>query len=321
MYFYEGYSCPICGQPFSENEDVVFCPQCGLPHHRACWMQEGHCHLAHLHNTEEQWSRDKAAKTVNQKQDNRASNHPHQICANCGTPNAEFAEFCQHCGAPLKIDEQWQSAVHTSSPYNEYQPFRSTQQPAQTSDNSEIDGVSSQDVSAFVGLKATYYVPRFQRMARNNSSASWNWAAFIFGPFWLLYRKMYAFGVLVMLLDIAQVTLTQFAFNAIGFTNNTTYAEIYSFVETAMTVPSNRYFLFAIFLLSVLEMAISIGVALFGNRLYRDHCKRKIQTAREHTPDLTSGELSTLGGTSIAVTIIGYFAQYFITQILLMFVL
>ncbi len=316
MYFYEGYSCPICGQSFTESEDVVSCPQCGLPHHRACWIKEGHCHLAHLHDTEEQWSRDKATYSVNQTQDNSASDRPRQICGNCGTSNAQFAEFCQHCGAPLKIKEQWYSAARSSSPYNEYQPFRCTQ-PVQNTDNGNVDGVSMQDIDAFVGSKSHYYVPRFQHMARSgNHCISWNWAAFLFGPFWLLYRKMYALGFFVMILQMMQVVVTQIAYNAIGITNDMTYA----FFESAITNPSNRYFLLAIFLSSVLGMVISVGLALFGNALYRNHCKRKILSVREQTPDLTSGELSTIGGTSIAVTIIGYFAQYFITQIMFMFI-
>ena len=41
---------------------------------------------------------------------------------------------------------------------------------------------------------------------------------------------------------------------------------------------------------------------------------------REKTPDLPSGELSSIGGVSIAVTVIGYIAQYFITQILIIFI-
>ena len=31
MFFYEGQSCPVCGQPFQETDDIVACPQCGAP--------------------------------------------------------------------------------------------------------------------------------------------------------------------------------------------------------------------------------------------------------------------------------------------------
>ena len=40
---YKGVSCPVCGQPFQEGDDIVVCPECGAPHHRACYKQLGHC--------------------------------------------------------------------------------------------------------------------------------------------------------------------------------------------------------------------------------------------------------------------------------------
>ena len=60
MFFYDRLSCPVCKKPFTEGDDVVACPQCGLPHHRACWASEGKCHEFDKHGTPEQWSREKA---------------------------------------------------------------------------------------------------------------------------------------------------------------------------------------------------------------------------------------------------------------------
>ena len=326
LYFYEGYACPICQQAFTENDDIVACPQCGLPHHRACWAKEGHCHLYHLHNTDEQWSRDKASaarKDAPSAREAVKENLPYQICSRCHTQNPEFAEFCKHCGSPLKNENDWQSNVQQNTPYSEYQPFRNTSYSSQNVDPDEvIDEVSAEDLSAYVGTKADYYLPRFRRMARGGSSASWNWAAFFFGPLWLLYRKMYGLGAIVMIFEIIQTAVMEISYKALGFvmTEEMTYAEVYALVESALSNPSNLYFLLSISLLSVIMLVISIVIAVFGNRLYRDHCQRTIKRAREKTPDLTSGELSSIGGVSIAVTVIGYIAQYFITQILVIFI-
>lgn len=329
MYFYEGYTCPICQQAFAENDDIVACPQCGLPHHRACWAKEGRCHLHHLHNTDEQWSRDKAtAAQTTPKNDHSAreavkENLPYQICSHCHTQNPEFAEFCKHCGSTLKSENDWQSDARQNTPYSEYQPFRNTSYSSQNVDPNEvINEVRAEDLSAFVGTKADYYLPRFRRMARSGDSASWNWAAFFFCPLWLLYRKMYGLGAIAMILRIMQVAVMKISYKALGLimTDEMTYSEVYALVESALSKPSSLYFLLSISLFSVIMFVLSISIAVFGNRLYRDHCQRAIRRARQKTPDLTSGELSSIGGVSIAVTVIGYIAQYFITHLLIIFI-
>ncbi len=325
MYFYEGYSCPVCGQRFVETDDIVVCPQCGLPHHRACWSAEGHCHLQHLHNTNEQWSRDKENNKTNQTEQPpthyaNEQSLPYQICAQCHTRNPEFAEFCQHCGSPLKADDNWADDQPKTTHYSEYQPFRSTTNPVDP--NEVIDDIKAADLYAFVGQKAEYYLPRFRRMAKNGKHSSWNWAAFFFGPLWLLYRKMYAYGAIVIILELLQAAVSEIAFSAIGFamTDEMTYAEIYAAVEAALLIPENMYYLLAGWVLSAVLFIISIALGIYGNRLYFNHCGKTIARLREKTPDLTSGELSTSGGVSIAVAVIGYIAQYFLTQILFIFI-
>lgn len=328
MYFYEGYGCPICQQPFTEKDDIVACPQCGLPHHRSCWAKVGHCHLEHLHNTDKQWSREKATAQSAVAADeptrqSAAEELPFQICTRCHTQNPEFAEFCKHCGSPLGNSQNWQSGVQHNTTYSEYQPFRSAPYSAENVQPDEmVDDIKAADLSAVVGTNTNYYLPRFRKMAKNNSSASWNWAAFFFGPLWLLYRKMYGLGIVIMILEILQTAVNEISFKAIGFTftDEMSYEEITTLAMSALANPSNRYFLLSIWLFSVITLAISIVLGIFGNYLYRDHCKKTISRMRSKTPDLTSGELASVGGISIAVTIIGYIAQYFITQILVIFI-
>ena len=36
MSNYTGCKCPVCQQPFTETDDIVVCPECGAPYHRAC---------------------------------------------------------------------------------------------------------------------------------------------------------------------------------------------------------------------------------------------------------------------------------------------
>ena len=37
------FQCPVCNKTFQDGDDVVVCPECGAPHHRECYEQNGHC--------------------------------------------------------------------------------------------------------------------------------------------------------------------------------------------------------------------------------------------------------------------------------------
>lgn len=326
MYFYEGYKCPVCDKPFADGDDIVVCPQCGLPHHRACWAEDGHCRLRHLHGTAEQWERNKANATSTEssetKTNMREDRPTDQVCPRCRTRNPQYAEFCQHCGAQLNNTNAWSDSGNSKTSYNEYQPFKTDSYEHANDGNEDVGGVSEKDLSAFVGQRANYYLPRFRRMARSGKNVSWNWAAFIFGPLWLLYRKMYTLGAVVILLELVQSVIAEIVFNAIGFrmTDDMSYSEWYVALESALMSSENLYFFISLWLISAIVFVLSIGLALYGNRLYRDHCYKTISRLRDKTPDLTAGELAASGGVSIAVTIIGYIAQYFLTQIIFIFI-
>lgn len=47
--------CGFCDKIFQEQDDVVFCPDCGAPAHRSCWQQEGECIYADRHGNGFRW--------------------------------------------------------------------------------------------------------------------------------------------------------------------------------------------------------------------------------------------------------------------------
>ena len=51
----EGRKCVVCQSYLFEDDDVVFCPECGAPHHRDCYKSVGRCGVAHLHGTSEEY--------------------------------------------------------------------------------------------------------------------------------------------------------------------------------------------------------------------------------------------------------------------------
>ena len=49
---YLGLKCGVCGKNFEEEDDVVVCPECGTPAHRACYKEHGGCPNEEKHGTD-----------------------------------------------------------------------------------------------------------------------------------------------------------------------------------------------------------------------------------------------------------------------------
>jgi len=310
MTYYEGLSCPVCNKSFTDEADVVVCPQCGLPHHRSCWAVENHCHEADKHGTPEQWSRDKQTASTSTNH----SNSRVQICPNCSTENAQYAEFCTRCGADLDV-EDWHSAyVPPTPPVNEYTPRYTPFSAADHySDNEIISNTPAKELAAVVGNNAPYYMDRFRR-TNQNKTCGWNWAACLLGPLWMLYRKQYVAGGLLFLLDTA-CTLVY----------NLFYYSVYQGLAvgarpTMMQMMASPWFNAAMIASTVLIL-FRVLLGIFGNNLYLTFCKNKIQKAKVDVPDISSFELSTKGGVSFAVAVIFYFLSSIISNAVISFLL
>ncbi|MFZ2950454.1 MAG: DUF2628 domain-containing protein [Desulfuromonadaceae bacterium] len=62
-----------------------------------------------------------------------------------------------------------------------------------------IDGISSDEIRAFVGDNAHYYIQNFSKFTitgREQFCVTWNWSCFGFTFIWFLYRKMYALAAI-----------------------------------------------------------------------------------------------------------------------------
>lgn len=281
MTFYEGLSCPVCLQPFTNSDDIVYCPQCGLPHHRACWHRLGECAATQTHNTEQQWSR------TTEEQTSASQPSPEQ---------PSNAEPHQH--------------------YNEYKPFSQYESARPTfNEDDVIDGVSANDYAAVVSSKTEYYIPRFRRIAAGGNGG-WNWAAFFFGGYWLIYRKMYVGGFLLLALNLFETFLASFVMNVMGSNDpQQLYDSIYNMITNSTAGPQ-LFYLLSIWIISAIIFVIDILVAIFGNKLYQQHCATVIQKARTRVPDLTAPELTQFGGTTIGIVLISGILMSFVEQLI-----
>lgn len=294
MFFYQGYECPVCGKIFTEGEDIVSCPHCGLPHHRACWQTEGKCHLDALHGTEQQWSKEKPAESATSPQ----AEQPHvagKICPHCQAENLEYAEFCTRCGRSLQVHE-WSSGA-----YSEYRPFRSpftAYAPEET-----IGRHRAKDLAAVVASNNLYYLPRFRRIVETGSGG-WNWAAFFFAPYWLLYRKNYLLGILYFVIQTIYSLASSYVL--MPMQQATTPEEMMAAMQMLIENETTRWMLLPLFLLSVILFTAKILLGLLGNRLYLYDCGKRIDRARSTEGEISTAELASRGGVSMTAAVIAY---------------
>lgn len=103
--------------------------------------------------------------------------------------------------------------------------------------------LGAKELKLILGENASYYFDRFAKMRERNWVSTWNWVAFFFPAPWFCYRKMYGIGVAIFFgMMLLQITLA-----ALGI-----------YEQTA--VPA--------------QVLPRLGLALFGNTLYRRHVHR-----------------------------------------------
>ena len=77
MTRYTGNHCPVCEQAFTDEDDIVVCPDCGTPYHRACWQKVGACMHKSEHAAGFEWQPEFGPE---------AEKAAHEAtCPNCGT--------------------------------------------------------------------------------------------------------------------------------------------------------------------------------------------------------------------------------------------
>lgn len=81
--------------------------------------------------------------------------------------------------------------------------------------------VSNEELAEYVGrnkLKYLYNFAKFQQKGER-FCLTWHWPAFFFGPIWFLYRKLYFWALIAVLLCLLPVgnVIAQFAYSACAY--------------------------------------------------------------------------------------------------------
>ncbi len=174
---FKKYFCPACGNDFTENDDVVFCPECGTPHHRECWNKTGHCINENLHGTGENVDVTFKKSGVELQQPQSAvENEEKPVFSPFGTNPAE--------GHPFGFN------------------------PVEIKQDTLINGKPAHLFEIAVKANQKYYIPRFIIADRGVKTPSWNFVSFLVPMAWSLYRKMYKIAALIFALYVALFCVT-----------------------------------------------------------------------------------------------------------------
>ncbi len=329
MFFYEGQACPVCGQRFSEHDDIVTCPQCGCPHHRSCWQEEGHCHFSADHGTERQWAQ---TADSHPSQNSQKSTIPQKACPYCGHANPEFAEFCAHCGRELEHGE-WESQKAASSapppPVGQYTPpfsggFRQPfQVPIQdpyggVPRTEEIDGIPVDQIAELVGNNSSYYLPRFYKMTHGGSKISWNWSAFLLSSNWLLYRKNLLWGIVAFVLETIFQVFNNISLDTLTVVDEANNTILYLPIDTILASSPAKLMLIILFVASFALLALRIFMGMFGNYIYLQTILKKAKNQQQNPQLKYDRSFLKTGGTSFALAIAPDLLYLAVEYILLM---
>lgn len=301
---YIGEKCIVCGEAFAEHDDIVVCPDCGTPYHRACWQEKGSCINDELHSSQQTWQPE-VKETVGEP----------IRCVRCGADNPAGTHFCGQCGMPLNTDGEepprpfnnvagpeqegavsdfQQSEDNENSPLNMFgapmMPGRTIRLTAQ----SDIGGVKLGDFMEYAGRSSFSMIASFIRFAATKGKVSFNIAAFFFPEFYLFYRKMNKKGVLVLALTFILSLPSLLYYGQTGSMGMVLF-------NTAINVKSNT-FIMVTNVCSIVSMALSVICGLYANYWYYTKAKNEISSIRaeESLDDKEAvSRIRSKGGTSI----------------------
>ncbi|MCF0132967.1 MAG: DUF2628 domain-containing protein [Blautia sp.] len=214
---YIGKVCPYCKTPFKDDDEIVICSDCEMPHHKDCWVDNQGCTTFGCGGTikaTSDASPDPLDFEIEFYDEPTEPDSPSIkstefcYCTRCGAQNLSTSAFCCKCGSPLsQIQNQQQTGAVKSSatlvnPYgyvqNGYYPDTRSNSYGFQGSNTAFNSGSQSDIELLIGKNIEYYLPKFNDMKARNTKSSWNWCAFLFTPYWMIYRKMYGYGAAVL---------------------------------------------------------------------------------------------------------------------------
>lgn len=322
-----GNQCPVCEQYFHADDDVVVCPECGTPHHRACYESLNHCANEELHKDGYDFSQDEVHN----------DNADVVICKSCGKENDKYQFFCKYCAAPLRAEERNQAQQDAQQqqqqapfgnaangmPYN--MPFLDPLGGV-PADTDLGDDVTAGEAAKYVKQNTPYFVRIFSNI-KNFNRSKFNFAAALFSGGYLLYRKMYALGAFIFGIEVALYA----AMIYVVYSSRNLYEQFFKAYSSGVAKSSeflsnlsaaDAFKLYVPALVYILLIAVMVIIGANFNRWYMKHCKAeitkiKLNAKEDENPETllqTKGGVNTPLAISLLITaiIIRYIPSFFV---------
>lgn len=343
MSYFRNAVCPVCKQQLAEQDDVVVCPECGAPYHRACYKQSGHCLYEDKHGAGFSYLPDPPSGE-------QAEAAGFVICPHCGKGNPVDATACGNCGSPLPVRPQTgrPNPRHSEPPPDATPAYRRSRADAtpdtgkfrplgdggihfgpldengepinpmeqllsQLDENEKLDGFTFREWLSFLGPSGPVYLFQFRQMDTNRTGHSFSLSAALFAPIYFLYRKMWGWGLLALLGE------TLCALPALLGTLYTMHA--ITALPWSMTLQTLQQ---AALYVMYLGLALDLFWGFAAYKLYRRQCVRQIGAVKQDfdtnrqadtAPEVLYQMLAHKGGVNMAAGLVGvltYLPSFFI---------
>ena len=308
-----GLKCGICGEAFKEEDDVVVCPDCGTPMHRACYKEINACPNEDKHaegyvfdgfETIKRSAQGKSGenKPSLEKEEKGAEARPAGGCPVCGAQNRPGANFCDSCGTRLTSslrERVEQEDVDVSDPQF-FAAFTLGQASSVPASAVYEDDVTAGDVACYVAINTPYYLSAFKRI--KDGFGKFNFSAAVFSGVWFLYRKLYKVGALLLSIEALLYALHVYFTRGVSLEvmnkllatlglsmNNATSLTMEQYVrlsEEMQKLPlKEQLFMAAPTMILLMQIAVMIVSGALANKIYYKRCIEQIQLVKREAAE------------------------------------
>lgn len=271
-----------------ENEEKVYCPDCGTPMHRLCWNELGHCPNRHRHAEGFNWE--------NQEADAQPEQPQESFSQDAATASAAGAYTQQERPQNAQTMEEF---IRQSMPKLDENP-----------DEEKYMGVSEKELAIFCNLRGyqgIYRLSALKNMALSGKKTSFNiWAGLLY-PYSQFYYGIFPLAFVFLFAQMVLMLPQVFVL----------YVNYFGTQELAEMLYSNAGFLAMSTLFSYLELAATVLLCVFGDYLYLSFAAKKIKQIRAQMADKSREEyfmtLAVVGKPRFSRAIMGIIATAILT--------